>query len=177
MRRRNHAERLRSAVEMLPENTREAMLRGMDANEIIVGAYTDRDGGICPMLAAHRNGGRTNFASFARAWDAYTRARRPRRATRREVRTLRTYLEMSLLGPAAQAEPLGAVVDAVRSERRRSAERAAWGDGRAARADEGSDSSETAATSRPTRRLDILEATAAEELDGPTVRRETHPVV
>ena len=35
------------------------MLEGMDANRIIVGAYTDRQGGICPMLAAHRHGGRT----------------------------------------------------------------------------------------------------------------------
>ena len=48
------------------------MLRGIDENPIIVGAYTDKRGGVCPMLAAHRNGGRTNFASFARAWDAYT---------------------------------------------------------------------------------------------------------
>ena len=30
------------------------MLEGVRENEIIVGAYTDRDGGICPMLAAHR---------------------------------------------------------------------------------------------------------------------------
>ena len=39
------------------------------------------------MLAAHRNGGRTSVASFALAWDDYTGAKRPRRATRREVRT------------------------------------------------------------------------------------------
>ncbi len=26
------------------------------------------------MLAAHRNGGRTSLASFARAWDRYTGA-------------------------------------------------------------------------------------------------------
>ena len=46
------------------------MLRGIDANPIIVGAYVDRaSGGICPMLAAHRNGGRTSLASFARAWE------------------------------------------------------------------------------------------------------------
>ena len=64
---RNPAERLRFAVEALPMRTREAMLRGVDSNSIIVGAYVDRDGGICPMLAAHRNGGRTNLASFARA--------------------------------------------------------------------------------------------------------------
>ena len=46
------------------------MLRGIATNRIIVGAYVDRSsGGICPMLAAHRNGGRTDVAAFARAWD------------------------------------------------------------------------------------------------------------
>jgi hypothetical protein len=76
--------------------TREAMLEGIGNNEIIVGAYTDRDGRVCPMLAAHRHGGRTNLASFARAWDRYTGARRPRPASDREVRTLRAMLEASL---------------------------------------------------------------------------------
>jgi hypothetical protein len=73
------------------------MLAGIEANRIIVGAYTDRQGGVCPMLAAHRNGGRTSLASFARAWDRYTRARgRPRSATDREVNTLRAMLEASV---------------------------------------------------------------------------------
>jgi hypothetical protein len=73
------------------------MLAGIDANSIIVGAYTDRQGGVCPMLAAHRNGGRTSLASFARAWDRYTRARgRPRPATDREIGTLRSMLEASI---------------------------------------------------------------------------------
>jgi hypothetical protein len=94
---RNPAERLRFAVQALPRVTREAMLRGIAANPIVVGAYVDRDsGGICPMLAAHRNGGRTSLGSFARAWDRYTGAKRPRLATRREVRTLRSLLESSL---------------------------------------------------------------------------------
>jgi hypothetical protein len=73
------------------------MLQGIGANEIIVGAYTDRDGRVCPMLAAHRHGGRTSLASFARAWDRYTCARRPRPASDREVRTLRAMLEASLM--------------------------------------------------------------------------------
>jgi hypothetical protein len=74
------------------------MLEGIEANRIIVGAYTDRQGGVCPMLAAHRNGGRTSLASFAKAWDRYTRARgRPRPASDREVNTLRTMLEASIL--------------------------------------------------------------------------------
>jgi hypothetical protein len=77
--------------------TREAMLEGIQKNEIIVGAYTDKDGRVCPMLAAHRSGGRTALASFARAWDRYTCARQPRPATERELRTLRSMLETSLM--------------------------------------------------------------------------------
>jgi len=97
MRRRRPARDLRTAVDCLPLQTRKAMLAGIEANRIIVGAYTDRQGGVCPMLAAHRNGGRTSLASFARAWDRYTGARgRPRPATEREITTLRAMLEASL---------------------------------------------------------------------------------
>src|SRR5918994_1019946 len=74
--RRRPARDLRTAIDCLPLETREAMLTGVEANQIIVGAYTDRKGGVCPMLAAHRNGGRTSLASFAHAWDRYTGARR-----------------------------------------------------------------------------------------------------
>ena len=96
--RRNNAQRLRNAVYALPSHTKQAMLRGIRRNRVIVGAYVDKRGGVCPMLAAHRNGGRTNFGTFARALDAFTGAgRRPRRASRREVRTLEGYLEMALL--------------------------------------------------------------------------------
>ena len=94
---RRTAEELRQAIDCLPVRTREAMLEGIGANEIIVGAYTDRDGRVCPMLAAHRHGGRTSLAFFARAWDRYTGARRPRPATERELRTLRAMLETSLM--------------------------------------------------------------------------------
>ena len=93
---RRTAQELRQAIDCLPIRTREAMLEGVGENEIIVGAYTDRDGRVCPMLAAHRHGGRTSLASFARAWDRYTSARKPRPATAREVRTLRAMLEASL---------------------------------------------------------------------------------
>jgi hypothetical protein len=74
------------------------MLAGVESNRIIVGAYTDKKGGVCPMLAAHRNGGRTSLASFARAWDRYTgvRGRRARVATERELNTLKTMLEASI---------------------------------------------------------------------------------
>jgi hypothetical protein len=109
------------AVEALPRHTKEAMLRGIETNRIIVGAYVDpTSGGVCPMLAAHRNGGRTSVASFAVAWDAYTRAKRPRRATRREVATLRNLLEWSL--GAGADHPTGSIAEAaaqIRAERER----------------------------------------------------------
>jgi hypothetical protein len=74
------------------------MLDGVEGNRIIVGAYTDRKGGVCPMLAAHRNGGRTSLAAFARAWDRYTGARgEPRAATERELNTLTAMLEASIM--------------------------------------------------------------------------------
>jgi uncharacterized protein YheU (UPF0270 family) len=106
--RRNNAQRLRNAVSALPTRTKQAMLRGIRSNRVIAGAYVDRRGGVCPMLAAHRNGGRTNFGTFARAWDAFTGAnqRKPRRASRREVRTLESYLEMALLREGTIGEPL-----------------------------------------------------------------------
>ena len=95
--RRRPARQLRTAIDCLPVDTRRAMLDGMDQNRIIVGAYTDRQGGVCPMLAAHRHGGRTALASFARAWDRYTGAGNgPRPASDRELRTLRTMLEASI---------------------------------------------------------------------------------
>lgn len=78
------------------------MLEGLDAGPIIVGAYTATDG-ICPMLAAHRAGGRCDAAFFADAWDRFAlrderrRERRVRRATGRELRVLRAHLEASLL--------------------------------------------------------------------------------
>src|SRR3712207_938734 len=73
---RDPISRLRDAIECLPVETCEAMLDGIRRNPtIIVGAYTDGRGGVCPMLAAHRNGSRVSFLGFARAWDAYSRAR------------------------------------------------------------------------------------------------------
>ncbi|HSF03251.1 MAG TPA: hypothetical protein VLA62_09580 [Solirubrobacterales bacterium] len=128
MRRRNRhpAERLRFAVEALPTRTKEAMLRGIDFNPIIVGAYVDRDGGVCPMLAAHRNGGRTSLASFARAWDGYTDAKRPRLATRRELRTLRSLLEASLSADhLTESGSIARAAAQIRSERAAVAEREA----------------------------------------------------
>jgi hypothetical protein len=109
---RNACQRLRRAVDSMPRESREAMLRGIDDNTIIVGAYTDpSSGGICPMLAAHRNGGRTDLASFARSWDRYTDARRPRLATRREIRTLRSLLEISLIAEESPGTLSGAAAE------------------------------------------------------------------
>jgi hypothetical protein len=102
--------RLRTAIDCLPERTREAMLRGVRENAIVVGAYTDGHGGICPMLAAHRNGGRTSFLSFARAWDAFARADKVRPATERELRVLEDLLVASLADEPGGGTDLGAAI-------------------------------------------------------------------
>jgi hypothetical protein len=129
--RRNNAQRLRNEVYAMPARTKAAMLRGIRTNRVIVGAYVDKRGGVCPMLAAHRNGGRTNFGTFARAWDAFTGAkkRKPRRASRREVRALEGYLEMSLVREGLDLDsethpdrPLSEEVRDVQATRRRLAE-------------------------------------------------------
>ena len=113
--RRRPARDLRIAIDCLPLDTRKAMLTGVEANRIIVGAYTDRKGGVCPMLAAHRNGGRTSLASFAHAWDRYTGARgRPRPASDRELHTLTAMLEASIA-----LDELPALQDVVREVRKR----------------------------------------------------------
>jgi hypothetical protein len=118
MRRRRPARDLRLAIDCMPLPARVAMLEGIEANRIIAGAYTDRDGGVCPMLAAHRRGGRTSLASFARAWDRYTGARRRARpATARELNTLRAMLEASI---ALEETP---ALEAPRRQRRETGER------------------------------------------------------
>ena len=115
MRHRSPARNLRIAVDCLPVETRRAMLDGIEANRIIVGAYTDRQGGVCPMLAAHRRGGRTSLVSFARAWDRYTGARgKPRPASEREVNTLRSMLEASV-----GLDEIPSLADVPRPRRRR----------------------------------------------------------
>ena len=82
------------------------MLDGIERHEIIVGAYSNRDG-VCPMLAAHRAGGRTTAIAFAKAWDRFafraSRSRRPRRATARELMLLKVYLQASLLATPNEA--------------------------------------------------------------------------
>jgi hypothetical protein len=87
---------LERAIRSLPAATRAAMLDGIREHPIVCGAYTDGRGGICPMLAAHRHGGRVTLLAFARSWDAFTRTKRVRRATPRELRTLEDLLVASL---------------------------------------------------------------------------------
>ena len=108
---RTPIEDLRLAIDCLPVRTREAMLAGVRSNEIIVGAYTDRAGGVCPMLAAHRCGGRTSFVSFARAWDRFASAKRARRASARELRLLEQHLEASILAERGRTDLGAAIAD------------------------------------------------------------------
>ena len=117
-RRRSSINDLRLAIDCMPVRTRIAMLEGIQSNDIIVGAYTDRKGGVCPMLAAHRCGGRTDFLSFAHAWDRFTGAgKRARLATEREVSILESHLESSLLSDE-QIDLATAIADHKASTRR-----------------------------------------------------------
>ena len=131
MRTRHRAtiEDLRLAIDCLPRTTRVAMLEGIRSNEIVVGAYS-HDGGICPMLAAHRNGGRTNLISFAKAWDRFALGRgvpgaSPRRASHRELNVLVSHLEASLLAEEVPNSELAAAIESHQQLTRRRPERSA----------------------------------------------------
>jgi hypothetical protein len=84
------------------------MLVGLQNNTVITGAFAG-SGGICPMMAAHREGGRTTCVSFPEAWDKFTGVYgraicRP--ATEYEVAQLRAEIEQSLVphtSPLAEA--------------------------------------------------------------------------
>jgi hypothetical protein len=93
-------------------------------NDIIVGASADREGGVGPMLAAHRRGGRTNFISFARAWDRFARAKRARAATERELRALEAHLTASILSESGDADLAGAIAQHQTLVRERKADEA-----------------------------------------------------
>ena len=98
---RASARRLNRAVRSLPVEARRAMLEALDGDELIIGAYTDRRGRTCPMLAAHRRGARIDVGDFPRAWDAFGRARRPRPASARELEILRALVGVARRGPAS----------------------------------------------------------------------------
>ncbi|HEV7493386.1 hypothetical protein [Baekduia sp.] len=129
MRARSHTpiDDLRLAIDCMPLRTREAMLEGIRTNEIIVGAYSDRAGGVCPMLAAHRHGGRTSFVSFAHAWDRFAGAKRARRASVRELRVLEDQLEASILNAADLGAAIADHQAIARDRRTREARRTGLG--------------------------------------------------
>ncbi len=97
-RRSSVIEDLRRSIDCLPLRTRQAMLEGVQSEPIIIGAYVDKEGGVCPMMAAHRLGGRTDFLAFAKSWDRFTGAgKRSRRASDRELGVLISHLQASLV--------------------------------------------------------------------------------
>jgi hypothetical protein len=101
-RRGTRAQALSRAINGLPAVTRQAMLDAVEMDELIVGAYTDRKGRVCPMLAVHRRGVRSGVGAFPWAWDSFARATRPRPATQRELEILRAMLEESFAGSRPQ---------------------------------------------------------------------------
>ena len=108
------------------------MLDGVRSGPIIAGAYTSPEG-TCPMLAAHRRGGRTSLDTFARAWDSYTVAKGARLATDRELRTLQSMLEISLGADEAPGSgDLGRAIAEHREVRDREVRRAVDAEHRAA---------------------------------------------
>jgi hypothetical protein len=113
---------LRRSIDMLPERTRQAMLVGLANNTVITGAFSG-SGGVCPMLAAHRAGGRTTCVSFPEAWDKFTGVYGRnicRSATEYEVGILRAEIEASLVRhPSDLAEAIADHERMVESRRRR----------------------------------------------------------
>jgi hypothetical protein len=97
---------LQRAIRCLPAKTREAMLEGIAQHPIVAGAYTDGRGGICPMLAAHRHGGRATHLGFSRAWDDLARTKTVRRATPQELDILEHLLQASLAEETDLAEAI-----------------------------------------------------------------------
>jgi len=90
---------LRRSIDVLPERTRKAMLIGLQNNTVITGAFAGSNG-VCPMLAAHREGGRTSCVTFPEAWDRFTGVygrHIVREATQYEVQILCGQIEESLV--------------------------------------------------------------------------------
>ncbi len=96
---RTRTERLRIAVDALPRDARTAMLEGVQEETIVAGAYVAGGAGVCPMLAVHRRGVRTDANRFARAWDQFCGVAQgqSRVVTDRELTTLIATLQASLL--------------------------------------------------------------------------------
>ena len=116
---------LRTSIDALPERTRRAMLSGLASNTVITGAFSDGSG-VCPMLAAHREGVRARCMGFPEAWDRFTGVHGryiTRPATQGEVLHLRMQLEESLDAPHADtngfAEAIAEHEATVEARRRR----------------------------------------------------------
>lgn len=119
---------LRRSIDVLPERTRKAMLVGLGNNTVITGAFAGGGAGACPMMAAHREGGRTSVCSFPQAWDTFCGVagrQIVRPATEYEVQILRREIEASLQ-PAGPSE-LGEAIEEYQASmaQRRRAETAA----------------------------------------------------
>jgi hypothetical protein len=135
---------LRQSIDSLPERTRRAMLTGLGNNTVITGAYSDGGVGVCPMLAAHREGTRARCMGFPEAWDRFTGVHGryiTRPATEYEVLHLRMQLEESLASVATRAdfdtygfaEAIAEHHAAIQAREERSAEEAAEAAAEAAR--------------------------------------------
>jgi len=99
---------LRRSIDVLPERTRKAMLVGLGNNTVITGAFAASRNGACPMMAAHREGGRTSCCTFPEAWDRFTGVygrHIVREATQYEVQILCEEIEASLQ-PLPRVDPL-----------------------------------------------------------------------
>ncbi len=91
---------LRRSIDVLPERTRKAMLVGLGNNTVITGAFAGAKDGACPMMAAHREGGRTSCCTFPEAWDKFTGVHGRhiiREATPYEIQILCEEIEASLV--------------------------------------------------------------------------------
>lgn len=91
---------LRRSIDVLPVRTRQAMLVGLQNNTVITGAFAGSGQGACPMMAAHREGGRTSCCTFPEAWDRFTGVygrHIVRQATPYEVQILCEEIEASLV--------------------------------------------------------------------------------
>ena len=91
---------LRRSIDVLPERTRTAMLIGLGRNTVITGAFAASKDGACPMMAAHREGGRTSCCTFPEAWDKFTGVHGRyiiREATPYEVQILCEEIQASLV--------------------------------------------------------------------------------
>ena len=105
---------LRRAVDCLPRATADRDARGDPLQRRSSSAPTPAPTGSARCWPPTGRGGRTDFISFAKAWDRFalsgSRRRSARRATRRELLVLTTQLEASLLDDEAPVSDLAAAI-------------------------------------------------------------------